>query len=372
MALKNIIALASILIAAVSCSMEDELINSAANEKQAAEDGIACIALNVHTKSLETKAGNSQNGTGSAIGDGIEDCSLIILNDDNSVYAAYDGLAIEGGQIKATEGAATPFFVQAKVSQLEARTFKAMVVVNTTKSYAKCANLTKVQEVVLTDTDMNNNVKVSQLETLTVTGKSSLAAALAAPSSFTLTVQQITAQVQLEQVNITSWKADTKAVDVKIKNITLVNRNTTSATILNDAANKSYDNITWAIDNDDEALPVLTAGVATFAGVTDKPYFNTFSNATPAAGKATILRFTLVYDRADGSTEREFEFAINRPNADDFSNDTDPQHDYIKSGYVYKVRINATLTSNSIDVDVLCDTQDWIYNYLEVNMEDVR
>lgn len=356
MTLEKVTLLAGILFAAVSCSMEDDLINTAPKDKTA--DGFACITLGVSTKGLDTKAGSSTTD-GTEPSDAIKDCSLIILNEDNTVYAAFDDLVVESGEIKTAAGA-NPFLVQAKVNKSTGKTFQLMVVANTGQSYANCANLTAVKAVVLRAADMNRNVKVSDPQSIDVSGYETLAEAVADPYSVDLVAQQLTAQIQLDQVNV-SFKAGTKAVDVAIKDITLKNRNTTSATILDDAANKTYDSYIWPGD----ALPVMTNGVATYTDVVNKPFFNTFSNATPAAGKETILSFTLVYNHADGTKEKDFEFAINRPDADDFDNGA---HDYIKSGFVYKVRINASLTSNSIDCSFKCYTLDWLDNAFEIDM----
>lgn len=359
MKLINIALAAVTLLFAASCSTEDDLMNEMAKQQQqAVTEGNAYLSFSVNAQAAQTKAGSSDESGEPTGKDVVEDCSIILFNEDNTVYAAYDQLTVSNGEI--------PFKVQVKLNE-SGKKFKVMAIANTEQEYAGAADYDEVIAKVLGENDMNKSVKASELKEVTLTGYATLAEAMTKAQTIELTLQQLTARIELSTFTV-NFHSNTDPVDVQIKDIKLVNQNIAGLPIKGDETKKDL-----VIDAWSSASPMYiytaaieeTPGENTFNNLTEgKPFFNTFPNAKDIAedeANATAIQFTLVYESADGKNEKTFQFAINRKDGDGFTNNA--EHDYIQAGYIYRLEIEANLTS-AIDCSVKCYTLDWNYNKL--------
>lgn len=360
MKLEQLLSITGILLLALACTKDDLVMNT-----DIAKPNEAYLSFNVNAESAHTKGGSSSTDD-STRKDEVLDCSLILFDENNTVLWAYDNLSLrDDGVIQALTSIDT-LIVQVKLGLNETnKKFKLLVVANTAQTYAGLKTYTAVQDKLLNDADLNRFVKASDLTEVTVPKGFTSMTEARLPDNITstsITVKQLTARVELTDFAV-EFTHGTKPVDVQLKDVMLVNRNKQSSTRVDDTDNRSLEDTLWDNGN---TLPVFTPGSdnLNFADIENKPSFTTFANFDPAQGEETAIRFTLVYDRADGEKEKTFEFVINRPTAADFINNSG--HTYVRSGYIYQIKVDASLTS-SIECSIRCYTKDWNYNQITYN-----
>lgn len=349
MKLQNILSIACLIFATIACSTENDALNSLPNNKEVeTANGDAFIAFNINAEMSATKS-NSTN-TGSEKAEAIDNCSLILFEnaEGSKIYRAYDQLNVNNGVICRNNDALR---LQVKLNTNEgSKKLYAMVVANSNQSFANCSNLADVQATV--QNDLNSFVKINKdnkLAEINIEEKD-LASSInsAVPVTANITLQEISARVELAEFNIVSFKGG-NATPVSIKNIALVNQVIATGTKINDTENRTYNEEAVYFNNGsielNNNIQENTPAQTTFTGIS----FPTFANTNKE--QATALKFTLEYN----GQEKEFSFAINRE--ENFTNNSG--HKYIESGNVYKVVINATLTGSSIECEYKCYTEDW-------------
>lgn len=374
MKLKNIFLTASFLLAAMSCSMEDELMNDVTRAQDESAAGFAYVAFSINDQAPATKAGsNSDWGTDNNEtfpSDAVSKCSILVLDANQTVVAAHDGLSVTGNAITLPNNAKG---IQVKLNKGEtSKKFYVVIVANNTTTYAGCADYAAIQAKTIGLNDLNGNIKVSDLtEVIVPKGYPTISEASDHVKSVSVTVKQLTAKVVLTSFN-TTFK-ESLPVDILIKDVKLLNRNISSITTVNSMLNQNL------VNSDPQATTALTVwnGTTNTSPYTSRAIqFSTFANCTPASiNDQTKFSFSLVYNHADeGIVTTPFSFTINRKSADDdFDNKlgTNPEHLYIESGYEYQIKINATLTSNKISCSAVLCVKDWNEQTFEYVMREI-
>lgn len=346
MKFKNIILIVSLLITAIACSNENDVLNQIDNNNTG--EGNAFVAFSIQSEPGITKTGSSTPGS-TEQADAITNCSLILFNDaaGTSVYRAYDGLKVNNNGVVSRGN--EPFYIQVK----ESGTFYAMVIANSNQPFSDCANLSAVQNIIQENpatalVKVNKDNALVKVEVKTTDLFTSISSAV--PVMANITLQQISAQIRIQSFTVTGWKDNSAAVPVTINSIKLNGLSDKSRTMLNGSINtiaeKTYTNTNWITEINSNTISNLGIGAFTFGGDND-----------------VEVTVNLSYD----NTNLTRSFIINRDGTNDPSMTNGSGHVGVKSGYIYDVYIEAKLTggspSLSAKVNVLPWTDGGILNY---------
>lgn len=377
MTLKNILLTLSILFAAVSCSMEDDLINEIDNSKSA-NNGEAYISLNVDAPtSAFTKASTFTDGGEEwhANDSIIKNCSIILL-EDNNVVTAIDNADVEdfsGRKIVVYAGTTNIVKFLVKVS----KTYKLMVIANSNIKFGG-ANATtyntyaKIQAAV--QTDLSAFVKIGE-KSVTVpsdyqykSNSTTDAAMLANPYyGEIIKLKQLSARIELAEFNVKTYQAGSTPVDLKITKVELLNVNTQSRTNTeaNDLFEKPATNPAKVFDNG--GLLVRSATVASDArseynfrseeNIANMPLFYSFRNTGKAEGDQVTMKihFTLSKNGEVLNKVTSKPIIINNGS--------------VLPGYLYRIIVDANAIDNdNIECSIKCYTLDWLPNAFEIEM----
>lgn len=356
MTLKNTILLAGILMAAVSCSMEDDLIPSKDNDKVDGDgNNYAFISARVNDLNTTTKAGGDSELQEETQPDNTAThASLILFNNDSdtnpTVFMVWDGLIINtDGELLWND---SPTFQLKLADDIESLTLKAKAVANTTQSFAGCNDLAEVEAIVQDGDDLAALVKVSPLSAAFDVLISPTLADADVTEIPSLTVTNIAAQIRFIGMEAVSFATNTLATDVVVNSVSINHINSASYTKVNDMTVADIDPDFVAASQTDFKVWDKDDGKVTDAAI---PTFRTFVNND---GEDPIyMKLTLTYGEG---TYNVPEFIINRPSEPDgFTNGSG--HTYIQSGAIYNVQLNAQLKGKLLDCTVICYTRDWIY-----------
>lgn len=353
MKLINTLTIASILFAAVSCSMEDDLMNDVTKAQDDANKTEAYISLNVNAPL--TKAPTSTNGAGGewyTADSVVTNCSIILL-DGTTVIKAIDGAVIadvDGHQNTVVkDGNLVKFLVKVK------KAYGIVIVANSSatfdntgiKTYADIEN--KLQGI----NDLNTFVKFGKTSKTITTGFESTTDALAHPEFVTIELEQLSARIEVAQFNVTGFTKLSLEKEVKITKVELLNRTIKSYTQKAEqiAGDDCYDSpVVW----DFNSTPISVYNETNKIGYTfeesEMPLFYSFRNVDgnkPAAIK--------IYYTVGGQARETREIVIKH----------EDKTSKIESGYLYRLNINmAALTFDDIEISVKCYTKDWDWNKL--------
>ncbi len=366
MTLKKATLLAGILMAAVSCSMEDELI-PINNNGNGDGDKYATLSVKVNELNATTKAGGDSQLQEEALPDNtLSTASLILFNNDDdtnpTVYMAWDGLGVNENAAL-TWGNGSPVYQLKIAKDITGLSLRAMVVANTTQAFADCANLAAVRATVQNTDDLNQFVKVSPVsEPFDLVITETLAEATATPTVIPkLTVTNIGAVIQFIGFKSVSFDANTLTTDVYIQSLAINNLKRSTYTQLNamDDSAIANDGVTYTTTENQLGTKLWDRTSGSIA-ITET--FKTFANND--AQEPISMALTLTYgDR----TYAVPAFIINRPTEEGiFTNGS------IQSGQIYQVQLNAQLKGELLQCSFLCYTRDWIYESFSFDLAPVE
>lgn len=363
MKLKNILSILCVFFAAVSCSMEDDILNEvgATNPIDEEVSGEAYIAIKTflasgaNTKSIEEGGTIDANGEEAA----INSCSLILFN-GNTVQAVADGVYVGEDNVivknASPEAAGDTVKFMVKVNQAD---YSLMVVANSTTEFAGCATLSDVESQI----QSNNVSSLVKVGTSKITfpadfeGYTSTIESASKPLMTEVVLTQLTARVELKGFNV-EFINETRPVNITIKEIKVQNINNRSnigSTAINEAdgfssLSQSYtDGITVYSTSSG-----VGAGTYVFGDEGNEPAypFYTYRNAN----NTNPLEMAVTY-LADGVEKTTRWIKINGDNA-------------IQNGTIYQLTINAKVTSDEFDCDVQFSTKPWMKHSMSVGMEE--
>ncbi|MDH6313354.1 hypothetical protein M2137_002144 [Parabacteroides sp. PFB2-10] len=375
MRLNNILLIASFLFATVACSMEDDVLNeiTKANPTTDADATELYVSFDLNGTGLGTKAGTSTNGT-TTPSNMIETASVIVFKGDN-VYSAKDGVSF----VKDENGIDTNV-LNMQVLLKTGTTYDVYVIGDSKESFAGLTTRSAVEAAYLgkddaNKTDLNKLVKFGKTDKFMIPKEEGYptiedARKPANIKALPVHLQQLTAKVELKEVNVSSTFANnTLPTDVTLKSVRLLNQNTMRQLKDGQVANPVYANVAWNMSNGFKLYDVedgkVTEGLpATLASFVTYPNSGVVVDGKLANLTALELTFEV------GSNTEKRTYVINRETAaGDFTNNTG--HPYIQAGYIYQLTANVKVTGDNIECTVKCYTLDWLYNEFEVEVEEV-
>ncbi len=387
MTLKNILPIACFLFAAVSCSMEDDLMPATdmgkANNNVPALSGETALSFQVNIPgSLATKADDNTVGL-TADEKNINRASLILLDGSNNVIKAYDNVRVNATNGIAEFGKVEDDTIKFIVKTSDVKNYRMMVVANSAQNFAACKTIEAVKNTLQGKSEyskyagVNDIVKVGTSEAFSntdiyaagFTGYPTIKEATEnAPFIVQVKLTQLEARIELAAFNVTKYTDNSAPVELKITKVELLNINTNSDT--NKDTNTKFESFTdnKAYTGGLSVRPATTASnVASSFDFTSEghnanmPVFYSFANVTSNVDNQVKMRIHFTLSDKDGNVLNEIT-----------SRDIIINGGEVKAGHLYRLTVNSAIANDNIEIDIVCDTKDWIYNYLTVNMLDVR
>jgi len=365
MKLKNILSIFCFLALVVSCSSDgDAIMNdvTASSDQSIVTSTNAFISMNLTSNVSSTKAtGEAENGgTNSTVGQAISSCSLILYR-GTELLAIRDGVAVNNNVVEGS--------ILTKVRD----GVKLMVIANSTINFSGYTSLSAIKAAVQTVSAFNENklLKVGEADvTFEATGdnssfKASTGTAKTTENTFTVTVpvNQLSAKIELSEFNVI-YNANSKNADVTITSVSLSNINTEIQTGGIEVSG-IYSNKTWSIASPIKVYDAASSSQIALSTAMDGniPVFYSFPNTNASKPVTMSISFKV------GSNTYEKSFVINRPTSANFTNNTNGT--YVKSNYIYRLKLNMTITNRDVDLSIICYTQDWINHTVSESLVEV-
>ncbi len=373
MKLKNILSVLCFFFVATACSMEDDIIqNDFGKNNEVFSDGNVHMSFNLQGGIATTKSSTIGNPATNEITatEAISTCSVILYK-GNDVLGVRDGVAVANNTTLPDD-----FSILTK----EQTGLHVMIVANSTVSFAGYSDMDAVKAAVQNMTTEFADDKLVKVGTASINFSDKSAAintnyaasastAKTTTNTYTqaVTVYQLAARIELTGFNVT-YKAS-KAADVIIKSVRLLNANLSSKT--GSGANKvvasdynveitgKYQNISSSLSD----YTVYTNGAA--QSLSSPVVFYSYKNTNTTAIVQNDSRYIKGVNE-NNLTKVEIMFSvgekvytkaytINRPE----NNTTGTT--YVNPNYIYRLTVNMEVTNKSVDCDVVCYTNDWIY-----------
>ena len=359
MKLKNILSILCVVLAATACSMEDDILNEVGPTRPIEEgvSGEAYIAIKTLLSSgAETKSLSNEGELPATDAEAkITSCSLILFN-GNTVQSVVDGVYVdEDNVIVKTAAASDTVKFMVKVNQAN---YRLMVVANSTITFSGCTTLEAIESKIQTN-NVSNLVKVGINDVTFPDGFEGYASTVESfqhPVMTTVTLKQLTARIELLGFNV-SFINDTKPVDIVVTKVEVQNLNNNSRTGSEYLQDADADFTSSAKDYN---ANVFTAS----EGVTANSY--TFGEE----GNAGIQSF---YSYRNNSTNSPLQMRIHYK-ADQVDKTTKwitiNEGSPVQNGYIYRLIVNAKVTSDEFDCAIQFSTKPWVKHSMSVDMNE--
>lgn len=350
MKLKNILSVVCFLFVATACSMEDSILDDDSS-KLVPEDGSAYVSAVINLEGTQTKAttGNSSDPQ-EYVADAIASCALFLLDSEGKVV---------GVHTETYNSTATTQEIR-YLTKVNVAT-KAVAVVNynpgNSESLLACSDYDDLKNYVEHDAHYRLKIGEGAIDWTEVVGSSSTTENLSTATT-AITVKSRTAIVELAEFAV-RYKTDKRPV-VKLESVSLSNLKTQGGWLEDlksgvTTGRFDFDKTTYSLPrtpgfyNGDDGHYPLRADV----------YPN-----TDGGGRAEFVTLTLTFSVTEGNDSKIYNrsYIINRPSEEDGSFTNNSGHVYVEAGYWYQLKATVNVTSDLVDCDIVCYTNDWIFD----------
>jgi len=351
MKLKNIAAVVSFLIVAVSCSMEDDVLNEITKSETPNNSNQTEVSLSfdVNLNSVTTRANLIEDGTGGSI-ETVTDCSVILFENDK-VIGVYDESLVVNGKL-----AGARFLVKT------GRNYEVYVIGDTEQSFAECKTKADVLAIPFDGGDLGRKVKFGKAPVYISSGTSS---ALDSNITETIAVEltNLTAQIRLMDVvgDVNDDAEVSEGGAVELIKVELLDKN------------EDY-NLAGTVNPANFVDETAVSSLLPFT-ITNRKWednniaeFVTFPNVE---GSAQIrLTFRVGTDETQTRT-----YTINRPAGTEdgrvLTNENKKNdNNYVNAGCIYQLYAKVSLVGDQVECTLTCYTQDWLYNEFVAELEE--
>ena len=351
MKLKNILSVLCFFFVAVACSMEDDVLDGNSS-KLVPEEGSAYVSAVINLGGTQTKA---TTGNSSALEeyevDAIASCALFLLDSNNKVVGVHtetytNSIAISQ-EIK--------FLTKVNVAT------KAVAVVNynpnNSENILACSDYNALQSYMEHDANYRIKIGEGQIDWTGVVGSSSTTGDLGMAET-SITVESRTAIVELVEFAV-NYKTNRQPV-VKLESVSLSNLKTQGGW------SEDLKGVTTGSFNFDKTTYALPRNPGYYSS--DENHYplraNVYPNTDGGNNSEKFVTLTLTFSVTDGGASRTYDrsYIINRPTEQDGSFTNNSGHDYVKAGHWYQLKATVNVASDLVDCDIVCYTNDWIYD----------
>lgn len=356
---RNIVAVISFLLVAVSCAREEGIILDGELNNEVQQSGQTELSLsfsiNINNVNVATRANEIVNNVG--VESSVSDCSVILFEGEN-VVGAYDG-------VTATEDGNDGYTLDdAKFLVKTGRSYEVYVIGDTEQAFKACKTKTEVRTKAFGTDDLSSGVKFGSATVTVAEGSSSALEPEVVKETIDLKLSNLTAQIRLMDIvgDVREGEGSSDGT-VQLTGVELLNQNTaysidgSVAMVLDDVASTSA--FPFDIPNRDWDKTKET-------GISE---FTTFPNNNGDNPVQIRLSFKVGTDEEQTRT-----YTINRPDGEEEGRTTDNKTEttYIHAGYIYNLYAKVALDGDDVTCELTCTTQDWLYNEYEVDVEEVK
>lgn len=377
MKLKNIISMVCFLFLAVSCSMEDDVLNEfdySQKDQIALSDAKAAVAFKVTlptgnmTKTVSS--GGKEEPTEAECT--IDHCSLILADATGAILTVDDQVYVNKTNTFTINGASYDSVVVASSATSEqiikhmvkvGKVYQVMIIANSNQTFASCTSISAAEEKAQ-EGFPTSLVKVGRgtIDLTDIDGYSSTTESAEKPVFASVTLYQLSARIELAGFAIKEFIKGTESTDVVINSIQVSNINTKS--YLTETAKYGVTAYTSDSKSYENGVTVYTAGsdLNNMYSFIDNKNVKTFYSYRNSANAQNKLKMTIQYT-VGGVQKTSKEFVINGTESGGTGS--------IDSNTIYRLYVTASVTSDELILDnVLCYVKDW--NFVEVNVGNLE
>lgn len=351
--------------------MEDDIIQNdfVKNNESFSEENVH-LSFNLQGGTALTKSSAVGNPATEAIAatEAITTCSVILFK-GNDVLSVRDGVAVTNN---------TTLPADFSILTKEQTGLGIMIVANSTITFAGITDMDAVKAAVQTASFADGNLVKVGTATINFADKTAAAntnyaastsTAKTATNTYTqaVTVYQLAARIELVGFNVTYTAS--KAADVVIKSVRLLNAKNSSKTGMgaekviagdyNVENTGNYQNVSSSLVD----YLVYKNGAA--QNLTSPVVFYSYKNTNTAAiaqndsryikdiNENNLTKIEITFSVGDKVYAKSY--VINRPE----NNTTGTT--YVNPNYIYRLTVNMEVTNKFVDCNVVCYTNDWVY-----------
>lgn len=353
MKISNLLAILAFSVISFACSMENDVINNDMEKMTNTTAGEAAlnvqIAINNTGATKTTESVTPGENETIAATTKINDLYIILLKGTDVVTSKK--VSMNNAEISSTtEISDCKFLVKAKANDI----FKVVAIANssidfTTTDYNTYSAITAA---IQGEADLTNLVKMGESNLTVSAVYPSTTDALANPNTANISLQQLAARVELAAFNVTdaSFK-HTLPANVTLNKVQLQN---VHKSCLSKTDNNSLETLIGNSAEQTIGQKLYDAASNQFTELSDanKAVFYTFPSSADAQQKVQLF---LSFNVGDKTYEKSYEIkhATNQS--------------LVKSGYIYRLKINMTVNSDDVNMNLICYTYDWNYNQISVD-----
>lgn len=354
MKLKNILSILCLLLMTVSCSMEDDVMNDISNEIEATqqESKEAYISLGVNVDVLSSKSVVSEGGTDNETDQTINNLAIFLLEGDKVIKNAY----LSEGQFTVSDGVVMVNNNVFGILTKKKDNLKVLVAANASAFTADNISNYKNEAVI--------KAASAKLEDCTKFGESSInwgdypgynkingeeGALQQAPFNVEIKLTQSYARIELAEFNVIKNSSSNKDVDVELIGVELSNVKENGQV---DGLEKTADitpNKEFAYADQYKCntsdMECISSGKNLIAG--SDIYFRAFAYNYKSSSSKMKMKLTYKV----GVKTRTKEFTIQGGSNGEES---------VVAGYIYRMKVTATLRAEQVDLDVVFSIKNWI------------
>lgn len=335
MKLKNILSILFFFVVAISCSVEDDVIDNSSSIIP--EGDVAYVSAAISMDNTLTKStGSSQDG-GTIDADPINSYFFFLLDKNEDVVGVHKG-SFNGSSSSET----VKFLAKVNVAT------KIVAFVNYNENNSEkledCRNDEQIKAYKEYNADYRLKIGESSISWQGVTGSTSTTGKLD-EARVTIKVKSYTSIVELVEFNVNNQSG--RNLDVKLTKVSLSNLKSEGGSV----EGSSF-----------QASPKVVKEGNFAPGYYGDKAENFRTNVYPNtdASKPITLNLTFTVTEGGKTTSYDRNYIINRPSDDSFTNNSG--HVYVEAGNWYQLTATVNVKSGFVDCNVVCYTNDWIYD----------
>lgn len=302
----------------------------------------------------------------------IDHCSLILADAAGSILAVNNQVYVNKTNTFTIDGTAHDSVLVASSATSDklikhmvkvGRKYQVMVIANSGKTFSSCTSISAAENLIQEGFPASL-VKVGrgEIDLTNEKGYTSTTESAEHPFFAAVTLQQLTARIELAGFTVKEFIKGTESTDVVINKIEVSNLNTKS--YLTETPKYGATSYQSGSETYEGGIKVYTAGTELnkMYSFIDNKNVHTFYSYRNSADAANKLAMTIHYT-VGGSSKVPKAFVINGKESGGSGN--------IESNTIYRLYVTASVTSDELILDnVLCYVNDW--NPVNVNVGDLK
>ena len=337
------ISMISVIILATSCSADSDVLSnvesSTSTTSNVESSNNAYLSFNVNFSAAQTKASEDTTTTEIAGTYDINKCAVIVFEGDQVAYI--------NNNVTVNSDKSLALDYQTKMKN----GMSVMVVANSTVDFT---GTTKSAIESTLQSTPNNLVKVGTANVdwtgFSGTTTSAIASDRSNVKTLTIALTQLTSRIELVAFNIVghTFANNTNPEAVVLNKVQIVNTVAKSATKIGAENHSNYTTTTLTPNQ------TIFDGTSTFTETVNNVFAYSYQNVNPATSEKTYIVLTYT---VGGKTFTSKQMLINEDGT-------------LTAGCVYRLTVNMTITSTTINCNLSVTVKDWVKNTITTTMTE--